>query len=1015
MSAPQITLQGLAATSLLVSLVTAVFLPLRPLLRRFIGSRWLCMLWLALLARLLMPWPLETRWGVFNREQADTAHDATGAETIRFKVSFPKNGDLNESPSSIPMIARAAAATVAESHWDLREINFWNAAWLGGASLGLAMLGWGWVQTLRLGAKTRPAADARLRSIFEAIPKELRRNTRLRMMDAAHVPTLAGILRPQIWMPESWPGQFTDEELRNVLLHELGHARRGDLLVQWLFAIAQCIHWFNPLVWIAARAARFDREMACDAWVLARKETDSDGYGAALMKTVQLLRDPTHANPVTAAMASSRRTLYTRISGIGAFRPMPAWRGVAGTAMMIAALAAATTSRTPAQDAAKPGDKNAAIQPSALPDSAKGSRQCVNIQSKFVIITEETWKKLCAENPEFKEFAGKFPELNHKEETAADLARELKIVKDGAWQVPGEMQLLKMLTEEQREKIITAMNGTTGVDHLAAPSVTTRQGNRAVIEVVQEFRYPSAFKPSPQTPGGIEPTAFVTQNLGVTLNVTPSINNDKTIGLELEPTVAGFLGFMDEKGAAREFVRHNTTGLKPVFSISTLHTSTILPPTRTVLLGGVRIDNQETDRNDISDTATKWAGLPDVAPGGSWDAWEKGSPETVRHVLLVFVTADIAAPPIPAASSTPTAAQPSPAAPQDTKEGGVSSGPQIKIDSKLIQISEETWEKLCPPDAQPPPSPTGIGGGRNGSPAFNIEYLSPAFPQFKTEKPSYAELVREWTGNQNTPRQPAPSNMKLIGVLTGQQDQQMMKILDSTEGCKVLASPVVITRSGQKCEISSTLPLRYPSAHGPDKNSPTGVPAPEFATKDTGFTLQFQPVVEKLKGSDDLMDLHIACEYTALPGFLGPNNATFAPPNQNPIDGQKIASPAISDEKLKTDITIWDGQTVLLGSVQLEVGTDGKGNPRTERNVLLVALTAHIINGDTSGKASPSATPAPREQPADSKLPDAVPVPGKPGFVTSPYAPDQGMIDVQGYEKGTEVKDPYSGKIFLVP
>ena len=43
------------------------------------------------------------------------------------------------------------------------------------------------------------------------------------------------------------------------------------------------------------------------------------------------------------------------------------------------------------------------------------------------------------------------------------------------------------------------------------------------------------------------------------------------------------------------------------------------------------------------------------------------------------------------------------------------------------------------------------------------------------------------------------------------------------------------------------------------------------------------------------------------------------------------------------------------------------------------------------------------------------PVEGKPGFVTSPYAPDKGMIDLRGFPPGTEVKDPYTGKNFLVP
>jgi hypothetical protein len=48
-------------------------------------------------------------------------------------------------------------------------------------------------------------------------------------------------------------------------------------------------------------------------------------------------------------------------------------------------------------------------------------------------------------------------------------------------------------------------------------------------------------------------------------------------------------------------------------------------------------------------------------------------------------------------------------------------------------------------------------------------------------------------------------------------------------------------------------------------------------------------------------------------------------------------------------------------------------------------------------------------------IPYAIPVPSKPGFVTSPYAPKSGYVDVRGFPSGTEVKDPYSGKVFLTP
>ena len=80
--------------------------------------------------------------------------------------------------------------------------------------------------------------------------------------------------------------------------------------------------------------------------------------------------------------------------------------------------------------------------------------------------------------------------------------------------------------------------------------------------------------------------------------------------------------------------------------------------------------------------------------------------------------------------------------------------------------------------------------------------------------------------------------------------------------------------------------------------------------------------------------------------------------------------------------------------------------------------------------ASPSPTPPPAASPEPTvrtasivnegrvikrDIPYGIPVAGKPGFVTSPYSPTQGMVDVRGIPSGTEVKDPYSGKFFLTP
>ena len=65
---------------------------------------------------------------------------------------------------------------------------------------------------------------------------------------------------------------------------------------------------------------------------------------------------------------------------------------------------------------------------------------------------------------------------------------------------------------------------------------------------------------------------------------------------------------------------------------------------------------------------------------------------------------------------------------------------------------------------------------------------------------------------------------------------------------------------------------------------------------------------------------------------------------------------------------------------------------------------------------TPVATPAPTPAPAAPRdVSYGTPVPGKPGFVTSPHSPYAGYVDVRGFPPNTEVKCPYSGKIFLVP
>jgi beta-lactamase regulating signal transducer with metallopeptidase domain len=103
-------------------------------------------------------------------------------------------------------------------------------------------------------------------------------------------PTMAvsGWLRPVLLLPDDLLERHSPSQVRGMLLHELAHIRRCDVLWTWL-ALGLCaLHWFNPLAWLALRRFHGDRELACDAAALrglapaARRD-----YGEALLLCLQ--------------------------------------------------------------------------------------------------------------------------------------------------------------------------------------------------------------------------------------------------------------------------------------------------------------------------------------------------------------------------------------------------------------------------------------------------------------------------------------------------------------------------------------------------------------------------------------------------------------------------------------------------------------------------------------------------------------------------------------------------------
>ena len=239
---------------------------------------------------------------------------------------------------------------------------------------------------------------------------------------------------------------------------------------------------------------------------------------------------------------------------------------------------------------------------------------------------------------------------------------------------PGIFGMAGVFTNPQFQVVVRALNQKKGVDLLSAPKVTTKSGQRAVIEIVREFRYPTTFTP-PQVPtisggtGGTgavsinvvtptTPQTFETRNTGVTLEVEPVVGPDGvTIDLNLVPQVVEFEGFINYGSPIFGIqppvvVQDPITGLfslltqpnvlltenvinQPVFSTRKVTTNVSVWDGQTVVLGGLM-------REDVQKTEDKTPIIGDIPLIGR--LFRTNVDQHIKRNLIIFVTARLVTP-----------------------------------------------------------------------------------------------------------------------------------------------------------------------------------------------------------------------------------------------------------------------------------------------------------------------------------------------------------------------------------
>lgn len=182
-------------------------------------------------------------------------------------------------------------------------------AWMAGAALFALRLGYGLARVRWMERRATELTDDEWVRLTDGLSRRLRlgRIVRLLREPAATVPMTWGIFHPVILLPGEADG-WDSERRRVVLAHELAHVRRWDALTQWIAHVALVVYWFNPLVWMAVRKLREEREHACDDAVLEIGTAPAD-YADHLLTIVRSLGSEPGPAPAH-ALAMARRSQF---------------------------------------------------------------------------------------------------------------------------------------------------------------------------------------------------------------------------------------------------------------------------------------------------------------------------------------------------------------------------------------------------------------------------------------------------------------------------------------------------------------------------------------------------------------------------------------------------------------------------------------------------------------------------------------------------------------------------------
>ena len=289
--------KALLITSLAGSALAVVVSLLRPITKKIFGYSWHYYIWLCVLFVMLMP----VRFNVNPMPAPNIATQTiqTQQEAVSEQPETTEN-IVQTAPIQKPQLLQKATVI-----WDriiYNRMNILAYVWLIGA---IALMLLNVLRYIRLNIKIRKNGEV----ISCPETREYTdRRINVRIWENVASPFITGIFRPTLILPKT---ELSEEQLHNILRHEMTHFKRHDILYKWFAEFVKCVHWFNPISWYVSKQIASECEISCDMSV-TKNMTDSEEMSYVSTILSLLPTGKSKQLPLTTQMASSKKFLKRR-------------------------------------------------------------------------------------------------------------------------------------------------------------------------------------------------------------------------------------------------------------------------------------------------------------------------------------------------------------------------------------------------------------------------------------------------------------------------------------------------------------------------------------------------------------------------------------------------------------------------------------------------------------------------------------------------------------------------------